>query len=261
MLAALISLEMTLEDGHNYNGTYIKAGQASVSKVDCVYQGKNCAPDPVTIHARAHLYGEMALGTEIGDYDDIPGLLRLKKDVSIWRRHDRLEYAHRFNEYNENDAQQAYPHLTERIITTSSSGCIKYDVEEVPMPDSNSRRVTYRNQSFKGTIDILGSSLGKEGTTYIYRGYKVPAHAGAPDVVCGDRCMYVWVYKNPGKKEGPTMYQCPIAVSEVSNTKLPQHNLPNPVARVAAVSIALEGRRAGDMKNPDYHQYQFHAYG
>ena len=264
MLSALITLEVTVEDGHNFNGIYIREGKALVSRLDCYYHNGHC-PGTVTTHALAHAYGDMTLANDGGEYDDTPGLLTSKEDFRIWHRRGTSEYAHRFNEYNEDDKQKAYPHFTNRFITAVSGDCIEYDVDDKPktvkVGKTNASRFKYHNETVNDTINIPESALGREGTTYIYRGFGKASLASAPRVVCGDRCMYIWVYKNFGNTDGPKIYQCPITVSDVGNAELLDQKIPNAVARVAAVSIALQGRYRAGKKGPDFHQYQFYADG
>ncbi|KAL8962600.1 MAG: hypothetical protein Q9193_001015 [Seirophora villosa] len=266
MLSALISLEVTIEDGHNYNVTYLQCGKPLVSKMDCFYQDTtSCAADDVPIHALAHSYGEMTLANPRGDYSDADDLLKANQDFQVWRRRDLGQYAHRFREYNPNDTQMAYPYFTKRFVTSSGGGCFEYSVDEKTgkdiLGDQNARNFTYRNETFIDTISIPTADLGREGTTYIYRGKLSPAEAYGPLVVCGERCMYVWVYKNPGGKNIHKLYQCPITLSQVINAELPEHHIPGGVARVAAVSIALKGQWHGRIEDRDFHQSRFYATG
>ncbi|KAI4182460.1 MAG: hypothetical protein LQ348_004848 [Seirophora lacunosa] len=226
MLSALISLEVTVDDGHNYNGTYHESGKPLVPKIDCFYQNTSCAADPVPIHALAHSYGETTLANPRGDYSDADDLLKAKQDFQVWRRRDLGQYAHRFREYNLDDTQMAYPYFTKRFVTSSGGGCFEYSVDEKTGKDTsgdqNARNFTYRNETFIDTIAIPTADLGREGTTYIYRGEFPPAKASSPLVVCGER---YWV------------------------------------ARVAAVSIALKGQWHPRIKDRDFHQFQFYAFG
>ncbi|KAI4220278.1 MAG: hypothetical protein L6R36_007733 [Xanthoria steineri] len=265
MMSALISLQVTAEDGHDYNGIYTRSGQVNVSKIDCYYADDECLgiEQAGAMHAHAHIYGQMR--TERRDYDNITDLITSKHDVGVWHRTDKTEFAHRFNEYNENDTQKAYPFFTNRVITSSAGECVQYDVKETPvestMGDVDASSFTYRTKdgSSPGTILIPKSSLGEDGTTYIYRGVHDPSQASDPKVACGDRCMYVWVYRNPGRQP-PALFQCPITISNVSNSTSTKHDIPDAVARVAAVSVALQGRWQGSLKNKkalQFHQYQF----
>ncbi|KAL8987551.1 MAG: hypothetical protein Q9177_003249 [Variospora cf. flavescens] len=265
MLSALINLEVTIDDGHDYTGAYHRSGKALVSKLDCVYHGSRCSRT-VTEHARAHVYGESSLAEHPLDYDDIPSLLDAQNDSQVWRNRWSTEYAHRFNEYNPNDTQQAYPYLTDRVITSSAGECIEYEQDEVTKPDrvgdKDAVRYTYRNATSNGTLSIPTAVLGRDATTYIYRGLAPPADASDSRlVVCGERCMYVWVYRNDGDNGGPKFYQCPITVSNVTNSVLPEHHVPDGVARVAAVSIALQGQFQGPADEKRFTQFQFYARG
>ena len=113
-------------------------------------------------------------------------------------------------------------------------------------------------------IAIPREYLGREGTTYIYQGKHDPTSATI--YICGDRCIWMWAYKNPSgyppeSPEPSAFYQCPVSISVVNNASLPQHSIPDGVAKIAAASIALQGRFAGPVNDPDYKQYQFYASG
>lgn len=170
------------------------------------------------------------------------------------------EFSYRFNEYNPNDLQKSYPFFSNRTVTAWSDPCFTYnETNRTPLPDVKGDgagvKISYKNDTFNDSISIPNSSLGDQGTTYVYRGIRPPADATA--ISCGPRCITMWAYKNP-KSENPRLYQCPINVSAVRNATQDAHNIPNGVARVAAASIALEGRFSG---NFDFTQYQFYADG
>lgn len=121
-------------------------------------------------------------------------------------------------------------------------------------------RITYNDSTGNsGNIKIPTAYLGREGTTYIYRGKNFPAAASAQ--AYGPRGLWMWAYKNPGEHDGPKLYRCPITVSKVSNSQVPAHNVSDGIARAAAASIALQGRFQGPSSNPDYKQYQFYPSG
>ena len=119
-----------------------------------------------------------------------------------------------------------------------------------------------------GTIQIPLKFLGLAGTTYIYRGIHDPT---ASDLVsCGHRCVWMWAYKNPYPSgfvpppEPPAFYRCPVNISEVQNSSLPEHDIPDGVVKLAAASIALHGQYVGsvdDYSKQDYESYQFNATG
>lgn len=173
------------------------------------------------------------------------------------------EYSYRFNEYNLDDTEKSYPYFTNRIITVRSGNCFIYEeTNRTYLPDvtgdGSGYNISFRNDTFNGSISIPRASLGRSATTFIYRGIKPPAEAKA--IACGDRCLTMWAYKNPATDNfNGTFYQCPINVTSVSNATQDIHKIPDDVAREAAASIALQGRWTG--KKHDYTQYQFYANG
>ena len=252
-----------MNDGTDYHNTYLREGKVQVSNLSCYFHRRDC-PTPVTIHGLAHAYGEMTLASKCGNYSEITDVTP-KQDYQYYcgRNGSRQEFAYRFKEYNPTDAYKAYPHFTGRIITAASGDCLEYDQVGTPAPDKvgdmDASNFTYTNHSIDGSISIPTSSLGREGTTYIYRGINVPAETSTYG--CGLRCIWMWAYKNPGATDGPKFYQCPVTISIVSNVTQPAHNVSDAVARVAAASIALQGRFEGSVKNPRFMQYQFYPRG
>ena len=262
----MISLEIPLDDGTNYNTTYLREGQVNVTRLDCYTRGDHCITNQPTLHANAHAYGEMTFASDCGSYTDIADVISSKHDYQSYCpvNEPGQGFVHRFNEYNPNDIQKVYPYFTNRIITILSGDCDVYDQVGDPTPDQigdmNASKFTYaNNQSTNGTITIPTAYLGREGTTYIYRGLYAPASAS--EYACGPRCILMWAYKNPGAKDGPKFYQCPITVSDVSNATQAAHNVSDPVARVAAASIALHGQYEGTEKDKKFMQFQFYAAG
>ena len=196
-------------------------------------------------------------------YDDISDLQLSKYDYGYYCRRDGQEFAYRFNEYNPNDTQKVYPLFTNRTITASSGHCFSYSQLGDPKPaldtagDLEALNYTYTNHTYTGSIIIPKQSTGLSGTTYIYRGTRLPQDAVT--YACGPRCMWMWVYKAHSKYEEPAFYQCPISISNVENTtNSSAQNIPNDVARIVAASIALQGRWAGTFENQIWTQYQFY---
>ena len=261
MSTALISLTYTMDDGNNYNDTYTRPGNVIVSDHSCYFHADDC-PDTVTRHALAHAYGESSVASECGNYTEITDVINSRQDYQFYCRHDRKEFAYRFKEYNPNDTQKAYPFFTNRTITAAYGQCFEYrevgNATDVTIGRMNGLNFTYTNSSITGSIEIPFSSLGREATTYVYRDNNPPADATTYS--CGDRCLKMWAYKNPGKKETPMFYECPITVSLVINAIQSAHDVPDGVAKLAAASIALQGRFR-DTENPIFTQYQFYAGG
>lgn len=268
MAVALISLTYSVDDGTNYRGTYIRDGIVNASNLSCYYHNDTCLSE-VTRYALAHDYGGYGLGPtsesrECGDYSEIADVLNSDIAYPYWSN-GKQEFAYRFNEYNFDDVAKSYPYLTNRTITVSSGDCVTYDVTddsakvEGVSGDGDGFEISYKNDTNNGSIIIPSASLGRQGTTYIYRGTKPVAEAETT-FSCGDRCITMWAYKNP-ESTNPRFYQCPITVSAVSNAWQEAHNIPNGVAREAAASIALQGRWFGDITNQQWTQYQFYANG
>ena len=213
----------------------------------------------------AHIYGEVNMGTKEGSYDELSDVLDSQDVYGYYHRssRNRQQYAYRFNEYNPSDSQRVYPFLTNRTITVEALNCITYDQTNADKNDPQT--FTYENVANKtdhGNITIPSQFLGNYGTTYIYRGWYDPP--AAPIYSCGDRCILMWAYRNPGvQPKGPkgAFFQCPVNISVVNNAQRPEHNIPNDVAKVAAASIAVQGRFAGDPQNDDFRQHQFYATG
>ena len=115
----------------------------------------------------------------------------------------------------------------------------------------------FHNDTFHGNITIptaLGTWLG---TTYVYRGFHPPSHAKAQS--CGSRCMHVWAHRSKGKTNDEQIYQCPITVTNVTDvTDEATQSLSDGMARLAATSIALQGRFSGGGKG--WAQYQLYPF-
>ncbi|KAL8735710.1 MAG: hypothetical protein Q9181_002733 [Wetmoreana brouardii] len=272
LIVAATNLTYTVNDGTDYNGTYINHSMANAADLSYyhmqfVQEGR---PNQVTIQTVSHAYGEMILAFESGPYNDPAEILRYKHLYRFFHRKvpDRPQVAYRFNEYNPNDISKVYPYLTNRTITAEARNCITYT--QTSADDKDPQTFTYVNDvnaTDNGTIKIPQIHLGREGTTYIYRGFHEPTKADLQS--CGSRCVYMWAYKNPsgsppGNPEPPAFYKCPANISEVYNSSRPEHDEPDTVAKMAAASIALHGQYVGppdDESKKNYESYHFYASG
>lgn len=121
----------------------------------------------------------------------------------------------------------------------------------------------YTNGSFTDNITIPGAYGAFSGTTYIYRGIKVPQQAQT--YACGQRCIKMWAHRSIGHGENSTFFECPITVnnvSNVSNAADDSRRLPDDMARLVAASIALQGRPSiGQDDNIIWPQYQLYVFG
>lgn len=261
-------------DGKSFNDTYTESGIVSASYLTC-YEGVYPYICSAGAHSRAHLYGEKVSGEEVqrtcGFYESIDDVVKSKHDHAYYCSQNATdpEFAYRFKEYNPGDVGSTYPLFTNRTITASAGECLVYPMKnETGVPDVEGKgpgsNFTYGNDTFTEEIQIPLSSIGWSGTTYMYKGIQEPEHT---EHRCGPRCMWLWAFKNAGPskevndREPPAFYKCPITISEVSNAWNDSQMIPNEVARIAAVSIALQGRWSGSMDNKNFNQYQFYPYG
>lgn len=270
MAVASISLTYSVDDGTDYRGTYTRDGIVNASYLSCYQRlGLDCETSITTGHALAHAYGEYGSPFLCGDYTELADVLNSTVDYAYYCRQtpQNREFAYRFNEYNPTDEQFSYPHFTNRIITAWSGACLRYNVTaKVQVPeisgDGQGQNMSYGNSTFNGSITIPDAALGLASTTYIYRGPD-PPEANGPATSCGDRCVMMWASKNSSASpnDSTTLFQCPINVSPVSNVMQDAHQVPDSVARIAAASIALQGRWSPNNGDRDYTQYQFYTNG
>ena len=269
---ALLNLAYTTQDGVNWNGTYTRNGTVNATDLGCYFphrrQGPGCPSDPVPRQATANLYGQMGVASDCGDYTDISEVQNSRKYDNYYCRRTpgSQEFAFRFYEYNPDDQQRTYPFFTNRIVTASAGKCIIYpSVTQSPGIDLDGNpaaiNFTFTNGSFTDSISIPKANDGLSGTTYIHRGMKTPGDANSPLVVCGPRCLWMWVHKAQGPNDNSTFYQCPITVSEVSNAPYDRQKINDVIARTAAASIALHGGWTGTSQEQIFTSFNFYAAG
>ena len=262
---ASISLVYTVDDGKTYSDTYLTNGTVNASNLTTYFNGKN-ALGAEDNQALAHTYGEVAQGgKQCESYQDIAQVYDSPNDSPYFCRRTpgKQEFAYRFKEYNYDDSERMYPSFTNRVITASAGECFNYtELNHTLGPDLYNNlaafNYTFSNSTYNSSISIPISSEGWTATTYIYRGTKLPHLAEVNS--CGDRCMWIWAHRaSVPNNDISTFYQCPITVSQVSNATTDLQEVPKSVARVAAASIALQGRWTGSVENKIWTQYQFYA--
>ena len=256
----MVSLTYSVVDGTNWNDTYTRPGVVNATNLTYyAFAPKGGYGGDVTNQARAHANGEIALGFPCGAYNDTSQILESKNNYRYYCRRTRhqQEFAYRFNEYNPKDKQQSYPHFTQRIITASAGQCFNYSMVGQPHDTSDGNiNYKYTNDTVSGNITIPGQSGTFSGTTYVYGGFNTPQEAVT--YACGPRCIWVWAHKLSGHGESSTFYQCPITVNPVSNAPNDTQQVPDGMARLAAASIALQGRPSS---TNNWKQYQLYAFG
>ena len=240
----MVSLTFSVDDGRDYNDTYIRPGTANASNLTCYsdyFNHGSCGGD-VASQALAHAYGDLARSSECGPYTNIPEVLKYKNNYGYYckRARHQQEFAYRFNEYNPLDIQKVYPRLTDRTITASSGDCLKYSMIGDPTTvDNGDLLYKYTNHTYNGSIRIPGESGAIDGTTWVYRDTKIPQEAD--EYACGPRCIKMWAHRANGHGEHSTFYECPITVNHVSNSLHNEQDVSDGIARLAAASIALQG--------------------
>lgn len=278
LAAAVISITYSIDDGKDYNGTYLRNGSVRVTDLSCYLHDhdKEC-PNQVIQDQLAHAYGDNTQGPdsvsplECGEYSDVESVIKSKQNFPYYCRRNTTiqEFAYRFNEYNPNDTQEAYPYFTDRVVTASSGVCNEYtetgnqagvvgDDKTYPPNAISALNITYTNGTYNGSIFIPTSALGREGTTYIYRGPAVPS--AATTYGFGRRGLIMWVYRNPGTQSS-RFFECPVTVSNVTHVQNPAHDISDATAREAVASIALQGQFRGTRNNVDFTQWQWYASG
>ncbi|KAL8788587.1 MAG: hypothetical protein Q9195_007231 [Heterodermia aff. obscurata] len=263
---ALINLTYSLNDGTDWNGTYIIPGTANVSDLSCYHRAGDCPKNHADVtQATAHTNGELATGAECGPYNTTADILNSKKDYTYFCRRTpgQQEFAYRFNEYNPMDEQKTFPYFTNRIITASSGPCIEYSQVHRKLESELNGRLsawnyTFTNGSYTSNIMIPVNMEAGNGTTYVFRGIRIPEKAAGWS--CGPRCMWMWAHRARGVGGKSLFYQCPITVSHVSNVTDPRHDLADGMALVAASSIGLQGRFSVNGSDIIWTQYQFYPF-
>ncbi|KAL8875551.1 MAG: hypothetical protein Q9198_006108 [Flavoplaca austrocitrina] len=261
-------------DGRNFNDTYTRLGIVNAQYVGC-YNGAEVDKCPLlgdsTSHSRAHLYGEtLPAGEPHGYYRNISDVLKSKHDYTYFSsKTNRAEFTYRFKEFNPGDSEESYPLFTNRTVTASTGDCFIYRIKnETMLSDVEGKgpgkTYTYENDTFTAEIEVPLSSVGKGSTTYMYKGFEAPEITGHN---CGHRCLWLWAYQNTAvhqhvnEVDPPKFYKCPVTISEVRNMRNESQQLPDGVARIAAVSIALQGRWSGNADHRNFNQYQFYPFG
>ena len=283
---ALISVTYTVDDGRDWRSTYRTSGEVNAPNLTCYFHrnydtgNAACPTDPgiepkfmdsrqAQVQGLAHVYGACAYGnlSEVSNctrYNELSDILASGEEAGYFcRRTPTPEFAYRFLEFNLNDTLEAYPTLTDRVITASSGPCSELpEVDKEEIYDLGAINYTFENKTFRGNITIPKQSDAIDSTTYIYWGMDIPQKATVQS--CGPRCIWMWAHKSWGMGENSTFYQCPISVSPVINIRTreeisDERAVPDDVARLAASAIGLQGR--SNTVDRKWAQFQFYPFG
>ena len=267
MLVALISLTYEVKSGINYRDTYTRQGVVKAANVSTYFSGGVSVGEELS-QAPAHTYGEVTRSAQDCEpYEDIAQIHNSSNNPPYFCRRTpgKKEFTYRFKEYNKIDTERVYPYFTNRLITASSGPCFKYDL--IPgfklAPDLNgymsAANWTFANSTYTSNIIIPMSSEGASATVYIYRGPDIPRTTKIN--ACGNRCMWIWAHQTAIPDQNTSsLFQCPITIGEVSNATSVNHSIPDSVVRVAAASIALQGRWEPNGTQKIWTQFQFNAF-
>ncbi|ERF70237.1 hypothetical protein EPUS_00425 [Endocarpon pusillum Z07020] len=266
---ALINLTYDVDGGNDATGTIFRPGMVLVPKLDCYYNYEDLCPIfEEAPQVLAHSFGEAITSQPSCNYTSTASILDYTRECYYFRRHDRQEYAFRYSEHNPNDKARAYPYLTDRIITASPGGCRELNITKtsrVDDPDGRGAvtRFELSNSPYSSNITVNNAHLAHDATTYIYQGFKIPQHATIFD--CGDRCMVIYALRQRGgvRKEPDRVFECTITISSVTNVSDPvflEHHVPDDIARLAAASIALQGRYQNPFRDETKRWWQSQLY-
>ena len=269
IFVALVSLTYSVNGGTNYNDTYTAPGPVRASNLSAYHALWNPTlnlNDPEIMMSIANNYGHASEASPCCPYDDHSDILNSQQDCSMYCKtgSSPKEYAYRFKEYNVNDTSHAYPLFTNRVITSTSAPCRKYN--QTANPHSGGYfTYSYRNATYNSTIVVPHEYITVSSTQYIYRDNLTAPQA--QQYACGPRCITLWAHvtENEANNDGGVFYECDVSFSEVSNvTNATTQAVSNDVARLAAASIALSGRTSdgspGTVKGP-WQQYSLYIFG
>lgn len=270
---AMIGLMYSADSGTNYKGTYFTPGTVNASGLTCYADNNACPIQPEVQQIVAHTYGEMAQGNILCAYNDISEVITSIANCLFYYHlaPNNQQYAYRFSELNPQDTARIYPRFTNRIITASSGECYNYTIDTTSgqkVDDLNGDLAAYNwsysNGTVNGSITIPTLYSAFDSTTYIYRGTKIPQNE--TESSCGPRCMWMWAFKafsslTADHNQPMAVYQCPISISPVSNVTEDSQIVSDGMAKLAAASIALQGRYVNVANGQIWTQYQMYPWG
>lgn len=261
ILVASLPLFASLQSGYNSGGVTVSQGYVAVPKLDCFYHSNATAcgenevdqyPFDATI---AHAYGKRRASRDQScSYQSIDDINQGPQACFYFTREDHREFAVRYVDSNPADLTNAYPYYrTQRIVTTAATNCNgSFNVAAPSVADSADGKESefvwqFENSTGTYPLSIPRSILAAQSTTYVWNGTDLPPLATWQ--TCGPRCIVLYALRDFWRDSTDheiSIFQCRITISPMSNIKDPAHVLSDSIARTAAASIALSGRRRND---------------
>ena len=269
----MIGLSYSVDSGTDYRGVYTQSGTVNASDLSCYYDNNVCPATHEVPQIVAHTYGEISQSNQCCQYKELSEVLSSDQNCAYYcnRTPGQEEFAYRFTEINPEDYPRTFPLFTNRVITASYDQCYEYGVNQTSgkkVDDANGDLAafnwSYSNGTVSGNITIPTEYSALDSTTYIYPGLEEPQNE--TENACGPRCMWMWAFRAYSSlpsdlDQPPTVFQCPITISSVSNTTLESQTISNEMAKLAAASIGLQGRYVGPPNGRTWTQYQLYPYG
>lgn len=240
-----------MDKGQDSQSITTSTDNVMVPLLNCYYNNGTCTTGdnepPEIAQNEAHSYGEITPGQNACLYTTNDDIFNTRQDCDYFINRNQHEFAYRFMEYNPDDGGRSYPYLTHRLIKASAGKCYQYTTGTPHNIASHNgprsiRVWPYKNGTYNETIAIPISDTAFDSTTYAYLGDLEPQNA--PLQRCGPRCIKLYAFRSGGPvtNRDEAVFQCPITISDVTNSTNQAHDVPNDVARMAAASIALTGR-------------------
>ena len=263
---AVLSLNYSMDRGSGSAGTYTVNGNISAPRLDCFTRNNDCEVTVLAPQTKAHSFGALTRGDSCCKYNSTADILSANQSCPYFCSANGQEFAYRFNEYNPNDTNFAYPFLTNRLIRSKVEACYPYDIDWaesrfISSSDgvNDTHLFSYHNSTYNSTIPVPRYATGINSTTYIYNGLNIPQKATL--IACGPRCLTIYVLRH-GKPFPSNIFSCDISMTNVTNTTAKWQEYPDNMTRLAIASIALTGN-ARDPKEPQlsWKQWQLYPWG
>lgn len=226
MLVAVVQLTYSMEDSQ---GTLVTNGPVRIIMMDHYYpkNDSETIPSLGAEQSAAHTFGYISSSYKQGnasDFDQLrgQGVSELAEFISF-NMVDHWAYLY----FDSNPTTHATFYTSRTVNATWL--CAGYDV--VQGGDGSTVDIVYLDGGVRRPFFV--GETGPGATTYMTE----------TEEVCGPRCARVWAFQTEilQSEVKPSLYDCNVTVSQVSDMYLPEHSIPDLQARIAAGSIGLEG--------------------